>query len=143
MFAKTKPGWLLRALRTPGVQPNSYIFTAAIHACGKQKDADTAFRLLDIMRRRCRFRPSVPLHNSIIDLFANRGDTRAAIKQFDFLVAQKLTPTRITYNSVLASFVKNKDEAGAMAWLELLKSNGFKPTGVSYQTLLREAGRGA
>lgn len=84
----------LESARDDGIEPNVYMYSAAIWCCGS--DGDKAMELLEEMRNTgCT--PNVVSYNGVLSSLALEGRAEEALSLFEELKDNNLKPIRLTF----------------------------------------------
>lgn len=87
--------FLLDSARNDGIEPNVYMYSAAIWSCGN--DGDSALELLDEMRSNdCA--PNIVSYNGVLSALALQASAEEALSLFEEMKDDKLKPNRVTFH---------------------------------------------
>ncbi|KAJ1567694.1 hypothetical protein HK405_005102 [Cladochytrium tenue] len=146
---------LLRKLREDGIDDDDILLNMLIDRLGKNGFRDEAARLLkhradaslndfgNTRRHEQTECPSVRTYTSLINSYANIGDTRAALAWWNEMVySVRIVPDATAFTAMIHAHARAGDPAGAAGWFERLRAAGCTPTLHSYTAVIAACAAG-
>ena len=120
------------------VQPDEYIYSAAIAACGQAKQWQRALQLFEGMEAAA-VTPNEFHFSSIISACGKCGQADVAMRLFDSMREKGVTPNAVVFNSAIAACSKG-DSLRARRLLSEMRERGLKPEPRSYSAAINACG---
>lgn len=84
----------LECARTDGIEPNIYMYSAAIWTC--RENGDAALEILERMKEEA-IVPNIISYNGVLSALASQSRAEEALSLFEELMDEKLRPNAITF----------------------------------------------
>lgn len=93
----------------------------------------------EYLKRASRIAPKLGPYLSLLSHYADRGDSDAAVRLFDEMIASGVQPTVQSYTSLISAFAKTGDYVNADLMFEGMVRAGRTPDAVSYSAVINAA----
>ncbi|ESQ45039.1 hypothetical protein EUTSA_v10010303mg [Eutrema salsugineum] len=128
---------LLYAKNHLGLQPNTCIFNILVkHHC-KNGDVDSAFRVVEEMRRFGISYPNLITYSTLIECLFAHSRSKEAMELFEDMISNEgISPDPVTFNVMINGFCRAGQVERAKMIIEFMKKNGCNPNVFNYSALM-------
>lgn len=107
--------FFLDSARDDGIEPNVYMYSAAIWSCGDNADAALEF-LEDMRANNCT--PNIVSYNGVITALASQGRAEEALSLVEEMKDKHLNPNRITFQKLASAIRSSTDDISKSEMLQ-------------------------
>ncbi|EOA20457.1 hypothetical protein CARUB_v10000770mg [Capsella rubella] len=128
---------LLYAKHNLGLQPNTCIFNILVkHHC-KNGDIDSAFRVVEEMKRSGISYPNSITYSTLMDCLFAHSRSKEAVELFEDMISKEgILPDPVTFNVMINGFCRSGEVKRAEMILDFMKKNGCNPNVYNYSALM-------
>lgn len=126
----TKALGLLEKMKSEGLEPDGFSYSAAISCCGSGGRWEEALALIEKMQSGGpKSRPNKIAYTAAISACGKSGRHQEALKLFTDMKEQGLQPDRVAYNAVFSALrVAKMPQQSLQLWQEVMGKSSNKPT---------------
>ncbi|XP_019090468.1 PREDICTED: pentatricopeptide repeat-containing protein At5g18475-like [Camelina sativa] len=128
---------LLYAKHNLGLLPNTCIFNILVkHHC-KNGDIDSAFRVVEEMKRCGISYPDSITYSTLINCLFAHSRSKEAMELFEVMISKEgFSPDPVTFNVIINGFCRSGEVERAKMILDFMKKNGCNPNVYNYSALM-------
>ena len=132
----------LKRMTNQGVEPNEFVFGAAIDACARTGQYKHAILLLSEMEETYGVKPNLKCFSAAISACEKAAKWEEAVKLLRKMSEKGVDPDVISYNSVISACEKCAEWERALEFLDEMKAEGIRPDVVSYSSTISACEKG-
>lgn len=128
---------LLYAKHHLGLEPNTCIFNILVkHHC-KNGDIDSAFRVVEEMKRSGISYPNLITYSTLMDCLFAHSRSKEAMELFEDMISKEgISPDPVTFNVMINGFCRAGEVERAKMIIDFMKKNGCSPNVYNYSALM-------
>ncbi|CAN8255928.1 unnamed protein product [Cochlearia groenlandica] len=128
---------LLYAKHNLGLVPNTCIFNILVkHHC-KNGDIDSAFGVVEEMKRNGISYPNLITYSTLMDCLFVHSRSKEAMALFEDMISkERISPDPVTFNVMINGFCRAGEVDRAKVIIDFMKKNGCNPNVYNYSALM-------
>lgn len=128
----------------PGIEKNTYMYSALISALGACGMYDKALGVFEEMHEVAKVdtncKPNTITYSAVISAFERAGELERAWQFYERMRTEKILPDLITYSVVLSACEKQGNADRALQIIEAMHRDGLQATPMNYSRLIGTLG---
>jgi pentatricopeptide repeat protein len=125
--------------RMERVEPNIFVFSAAISACGKAGKVDKALELFEEMKD-LGIRPNAFTYTALMSAYGNAGQPAEALEWFKEMKDRGIRPDAFTYSALISAYGNAGQPVEALEWFKDMLDRGIPPNAITFSALISAYG---
>ncbi|PIA46486.1 hypothetical protein AQUCO_01500199v1 [Aquilegia coerulea] len=128
--------FLVELKRRLDLKPNTCIFNILVKYHCKKGDMDSAFEVVEGMRKAEVSYPNLITYSTLMGGLCNTGKLKEAIDLFEEMISKDILPDTLTYNILINGFCRGGKVDRAKNILDFMRKNGCQPNIFNYTALM-------